>query len=54
MAECKRYQRLVKLLQTHLTDLKVYRLGEVEIDVYVLGKTESGAIAGLATISVET
>ncbi len=54
IAECKRYQELLQLLQTHLTDLKVYRVGEVEIDVYILGKTESGAIAGLATISVET
>ncbi len=54
MAECKRYQTLVNLLKTHLSDIKVYRVGETEINVYILGKTKSGALAGLSTISVET
>ncbi len=70
MAECKRYQELVHLLKTHLTDIKVYRVGEVEVNCYILGQTKSGAIseagtavgceadrcaiAGLSTISVET
>ena len=54
MAECKRYQELVNLFKTHLTDIKVYRVGEVEVNCYILGKTESGFIAGLSTISVET
>ena len=54
MLICKRYQALADLLRTHLTDIKVYRVGEVEVSCYILGKTESGAIAGLSTISVET
>ena len=54
IAECKRYQELVNLLKTHLSDIKVYRVGEVEVNCYILGKTDSGAIAGLSTISVET
>ena len=54
MAECKRYQDLVNLLKTNLTDIKVYRVGEVEVNCYILGKTESSSIAGLSTISVET
>ncbi len=54
MAECKRYQALVNLLQTHLTDIKVYRVGSCEVNVYILGKTTRNAIAGLSTISVET
>lgn len=53
-AECFRYQDLVNLLKTNLSELKVYRVGEVEISCYILGKTDSGAIAGLSTISVET
>lgn len=53
-AECKCYQDLVNLLKTNLSELKVYRVGEVEISCYILGKTDSGAIAGLSTISVET
>ena len=54
MTKCKRYRELVKLLKTHLTDIKVYRVGEVEVNCYILGKTESNAIAGISTISVET
>ncbi len=52
--ECKRYQALVKLLKTQLQDIKVYRVGECEIKVYILGKTESGSVAGLSTMVVET
>ena len=52
--EVSRYQTLVKLFQEKLTDVKVYRVGEIEIDVYILGKTESGAICGLSTKVVET
>ena len=51
---CKRYQKLVKLLKTHLTDIKVDRVGSCEVNCYILGKTENNAIAGLSTISVET
>jgi Nuclease A inhibitor-like protein len=54
MAECKGYQNLVTLLKSHLTDIKVYRVGEIEVNCYILGKTASGSIAGLFTISVET
>lgn len=54
MAECKRYQELVHLLKTHLTDIKVYRVGEIEVNCYILGQTEQGAIAGLSTMVVET
>ena len=54
MLICKRYQELVNLLQTHLTDIKVYCVGDVEVNCYILGKTKSEAIAGLSTISVET
>ena len=54
MTECKGYQELVKLLKTHLKDIKVYRVGEVEVNCYILGQTESNAVAGLSTISVET
>jgi Nuclease A inhibitor-like protein len=48
------YQQLVMVLKQHLRDLKVYRMGKVNLDVYILGKTESGAIAGLVTQAVET
>ena len=54
LAECRRYQALVNLLKTHLIDIKVYRVGEIEIDVYIIGKTKSGNLVGLSTKVVET
>ena len=53
-AECQSYRELVEVLQYNLNDIKVYRLGETEVNCYVLGKTQSDAIAGLFTIAVET
>lgn len=52
--EVDRYQNLVKIIQEKLTDIKVYRVGKVEVDVYILGTTESGAICGLSTKVIET
>ena len=50
----KRYQSLVKKLRIYLSDIKVYRLGHVEIDVYIVGQTPDGKLAGLSTHVVET
>ncbi|AFY33959.1 nuclease A inhibitor family protein [Calothrix sp. PCC 7507] len=49
-----RFQTLVQTLKENLSDLQVYRLGETEQDVYVIGQTPSGDSAGLATKAVET
>jgi hypothetical protein len=48
------YQRLVDTLKNYLRDIKVYRLGNVEIDVYIVGITPSGNLAGVTTKVVET
>jgi hypothetical protein len=53
-AEVKKYQALTNFLSANLTDLRVYLLGEIEIDVYILGKTKHKAIAGLTTKIVAT
>lgn len=53
-AETKRYQNLYNLLKENLQDVRVYLVGEVEIDVYVLGKIDDNAVAGLSTKIVET
>ena len=52
-AVAARYQSLVSALKQHLSDLKVYRVGEIKIDLYVVGQTHVGII-GLATQAVET
>ncbi|MCT7955848.1 nuclease A inhibitor family protein [Laspinema palackyanum] len=48
-----RYQELFNFLTEQLKDLIVYRLGEVEIEVYVLGTLEEKTV-GLKTTVVET
>ncbi len=52
--EVRRYQKLEKFLKANLSDIKVYRIEEIEIDLYIVGKTESGKLAGLHTKIVET
>lgn len=49
-----KYRALVKTLKNCLSDVKVYRLGNVEIDVYIIGLTPAGNLAGLSTKLVET
>lgn len=53
LAETKRYQKLVDLMTKNLKNVRVYLLGEVEIDVYILGETTK-AIAGLITKIIAT
>jgi hypothetical protein len=53
-ARVKRFQALVAFLKEKLKDVKVYRVGGVEADVYVVGKTDSGDFAGVKTKVVET
>ncbi|MBD2364677.1 nuclease A inhibitor family protein [Anabaena minutissima FACHB-250] len=49
-----RFQTLVQTLKENLSNLQVYRLGKIEIDVYVIGETPTGNLAGVATKVVET
>jgi Nuclease A inhibitor-like protein len=49
-----RYKELVKILQTTLSDIQVYRVGKIELEVYVVGKTPEGSLAGISTKVVET
>ncbi|MBW4536750.1 MAG: nuclease A inhibitor family protein [Pleurocapsa minor HA4230-MV1] len=53
-AQVLRYQTLVNLMANNLTNIKVYLLGDIEIDAYILGTTPQMAIAGLATRIVAT
>ena len=53
IAQTKRYQDLVNLITQNLKNIRVYLLGQVEIDVYILGETTE-AIAGLATKIIAT
>ncbi len=54
LATLKKYQNLVETLNKNLSNLKVYRIGEIEIDVYIIGQTSTGDYAVLSTKVVET
>ncbi|MBD6618469.1 nuclease [Komarekiella sp. 'clone 1'] len=50
----KKFQTLVQTLKNNLNEIKVYRIGTINIDIYIIGKTSSGDLAGLSTKVVET
>lgn len=49
-----RYERLQALLSSHLADLRVFRIGEVRIDCWLVGRGPGGRPMGLRTIAIET
>ena len=54
VSESKRFQILEAVLRKRLRDVKVLRVGQVEIRCYIAGLDEHGDIAGLITTAVET
>jgi hypothetical protein len=50
----RRFQNLVKVLTENLDAVQVFKLGKTESDVYVVGRTRSGDLAGVKTRVVET
>lgn len=53
-AERERYQALMEFLSENLNNIQVFRIGEVEIDIYILGQTPHNPVIGLYTQAVET
>lgn len=54
LKSAKKYRALVRLLKSKLEGLKVFRVGEINIDAYVLGRARGGELMGLKTKLVET
>jgi hypothetical protein len=50
----KRYQHLLQVLNEELSDCKVYRIGAIQIDIFLVGKLPDGTYAGLRTKAIET
>ena len=50
----KRFQNLVSVLKQNLSQLQVFRVGSINVDVYIVGATPSGDRTGLSTKLVET
>lgn len=47
-------QNLRQFLEENLSDLKVFRIGRIRIDIYVVGRDRDGHVAGIKTRAVET
>lgn len=50
----ERFRKLRSLMENELEDLVLIKIGKIKIDVYLLGRTPEGNIAGLTTYVVET
>jgi hypothetical protein len=50
----RKFQLLRQAVDVNLLDPKVYRVGAIEITIYLAGKARDGDWAGLKTTSVET
>jgi hypothetical protein len=53
-APAGRVRELSRALTANLSEVTVYRVGEVNIAVYVLGRSEGGSWLGVLTRAVET
>ncbi|WP_040626705.1 nuclease A inhibitor family protein [Mucilaginibacter paludis] len=49
-----RFSQLSTALKQELSEPEVYRVGDRQIDVFILGKTNEGVIAGMRTKLIET
>jgi hypothetical protein len=54
LAQVDRYTDLLHAIESNLVDPQVFRVGEVEIAIYIVGKTPDGDLVGLKTHVVET
>jgi hypothetical protein len=50
----RRYQSLRQVFKNQFTRLSVYRVGQIQVQVYITGINSSCGMAGLKTISIET
>lgn len=53
-AHTEGFKALVALLKSKLKDVAVYRIGERQVEAYILGKMPEGNIGGLKTLLIET
>jgi len=48
-----KFRRLMNLIKDNLKDLRVYRVGKTQVQIFILGLLD-GQIVGLKTTSIET
>lgn len=50
----QKFINLSDTLKQELTELVVYRIGEIRIEVLIIGLTADGKVAGMRTVLIET
>lgn len=53
-ATAVKFSELETLLEENLKDLKVFKVGQIEIDIYVVGLDSQNRLMGITTKAVET
>lgn len=53
-ATAEKFAALKSLLEKNLTDLKVFKIGRIEVEIYFVGLDAQGNLAGIQTKAVET
>jgi hypothetical protein len=53
-ATAEKYRRLQEIIQQRLSDLQVFRVGKIQIDIFVVGRSTQGDWVGVKTRAVET
>ncbi len=53
-ATAQKFAELKDLLERNLRDLKVFKIGKIQIDVYVVGLEAENNLLGIKTKAVET
>lgn len=49
-----RYEMLKQVLHNELADIRVFRVGIIEVSCYIVGLDGAGNASGLKTVAIET
>ena len=50
----QRYCHLQHLLRTYLMNVAVYRIGKIQVEIYIIGIDTNGDLVGIKTLAIET
>jgi len=54
LAIMRRFRKLERLLRTRLSEIRVFRVGTVQVGIFIIGVTPEGNWLGVRTTSIET
>jgi len=49
-----RFREFMESLKNELTDISVYRVGEIQVHVFIIGINLKGTVSGMRTLLIET